>query len=463
MRPTISVAAFADAGCIRVEEGLLSYYTGFRLYASNTNPLPSNAHKNRKNNVGGANLVQPPADMFGEVFPMSITVTRIELSNFRSFKELAIDLGPVNVLVGPNMSGKTNFIDAFRFLSDVVAPSTGGHYGISKAFNSRFGFAEVSWKGGSADVISFKLSGQLNTPSLTGKWVYAIDILGEIRFGSSRVQKETLHITSADGRVVELIATDAAQRLMLRSDGKVVSSLADSTRSVFEYELPDWEGNEIRALFRSARFYRLIPAAMRQMNASSATSFLTETGDNFSAWLLVLQTRYQEQFLKLRAIAQEVFPQIQDLFTFPTQQSTVFVSSREKYLQRPTAIWQMSEGELCFLALLSLILAPSELSAPIFLLEEPENHLHPRLIAILMELYRQDRADRGDDTAQLIVSSHSPYLIDKFSLDEILLFHREAGATKVARASDTAHLRKALEDNTIGLGDLYLSGALSNA
>jgi len=46
----------------------------------------------------------------------------------------------------------------------------------------------------------------------------------------------------------------------------------------------------------------------------------------------------------------------------------------------------MSDGELAFLAWTSLILAPKELGAELYLIEEPENHLHPRLIEVMFEL-----------------------------------------------------------------------------
>lgn len=68
-------------------------------------------------------------------------------------------------------------------------------------------------------------------------------------------------------------------------------------------------------------------------------NFLTEHGDNLSSWLLILQTRYREAFDKIRSVAKDVFPELEDLFTSPTQQATVYLASREKHLKRPVSVW----------------------------------------------------------------------------------------------------------------------------
>jgi len=125
---------------------------------------------------------------------------------------------------------------------------------------------------------------------------------------------------------------------------------------------------------------------MKDSNPSTAAEFLIEHGENLSAWLLTLQTRHQEAFSRIRSVVRDVFPSVQDLFSWPTQQSTVYVSSQEKHLFRPTPLSAMSDGELAFLAWTSLILAPKELGAELYLIEEPENHLHPRLIEVMFEL-----------------------------------------------------------------------------
>src|SRR5207244_11194130 len=68
-------------------------------------------------------------------------IKRLRVKNFRSLKDVDLTLGLNNVLVGPNASGKSNFLDVFRFLTHV------GLVGLNRAFTDRLGFPEVVWKG----------------------------------------------------------------------------------------------------------------------------------------------------------------------------------------------------------------------------------------------------------------------------------------------------------------------------
>lgn len=85
-------------------------------------------------------------------------IRTIYVGNFKSLKDVSLTLGLRNVLVGPNMSGKSNFIDVFRFLNRMVRPSAGVH-GVLDAFTVFGGISEVTWKGGDSNLISISLSG----------------------------------------------------------------------------------------------------------------------------------------------------------------------------------------------------------------------------------------------------------------------------------------------------------------
>jgi len=121
----------------------------------------------------------------------------------------------------------------------------------------------------------------------------------------------------------------------------------------------------------------------------------------------------------------------------------------------------MSDGQLCFIALLSLIYAPLELGAPLNCIEEPENYLHPRLLHTLIGLLDQVQKELGPRSAQIITSTHSLELVDKVGLDDLIVFEKRAGMTKCTRPAKKSHLRELLTREQMGLSDLYYSGALS--
>jgi predicted ATPase len=136
------------------------------------------------------------------------------------------------------------------------------------------------------------------------------------------------------------------------------------------------------------------------------------------------------------------------------------MTTREKYLKRPVNIWHMSDGELIFLAWLSLIFAPASFGAPLFCIEELENHLHPRLLEILVEVVNQRQRELDPKTAQIVVTTHSPYLVDRINIEDLIVLEKSDGATKYTKPSSKAHLKELLVRKELGLGELWYSGAL---
>src|SRR5262249_44892471 len=100
--------------------------------------------------------------------------------------------------------------------------------------------------------------------------------------------------------------------------------------------------------------------------------------------------------------------------------------------------------------------------APLFCVEEPENHLHPKLIETLIEVLAQRQQELGSNVAQNLVTTHSPYLVDKVSIDDLIVVEKQKGASIFTRPGSKAHLKELLEREEVGLGDLWYSGALSN-
>lgn len=388
-------------------------------------------------------------------------IRKVQVQNFKSLKDISLELGERNVLVGRNMSGKSNFISLFKFLTHMVSPGS-GLLGLPNAVNQLGGFRELSWKGGTANLISIHLAGDFvgMPPSSDDSWMYSLDFVSDVR-GNVTVQDEGLVFSGPSGEHAAIQKDPQTGRRMLSSRERgPITEAHDASRSALEFEIPDWEGNRIRQLFGTFRYYNLIPALMRQVNTLSAPIFLEEAGGNFSSWMLRLQTQYQEYFQKVALAAKSTFPEIASVFTIPTQQSTVILASSEQFLRGPVPMWQMSDGELCLLAWLSLIFCPPELGAPAYFIEEPENHLHPRAIEAMFGLLDQVQSDIGGNRAQIIATTHSLALVDRTLLTDLVVFEKQQGATVCTRPREKRHLRDLLSRKEVGLGDLYYSGAL---
>lgn len=387
----------------------------------------------------------------------------LSVTNFKSLKDISLRLGPRNVLVGPNMSGKSNLISVFRFLRRMVLSSP-GTYGLPTAITAEGGFDQLAWRGGNSDLITISLTG--NFPAVEAEnprdWQYRLEIVGDRQRGSIRVQEETLR-SSPPGGITELIRKDpgSGRRVLMHPSRGAISEIQDSDRSALEFEIPDWPGNQLRLMFASTLFYKLIPQVMRQANPVGAPAHLDESGANLSSWLMMLQTRHQDQFFRISSAVSDVLPDVARLFTWPTPQSTVFLAANERSLASPVGVSEMSDGELCFIALLSLVFSPEQYGAPLLCIEEPENFLHPKLLHALVDLANQRRRELGEArSAQVIVTTHSPQLLDRLQLEDVIVVDRRDGATQLSRPKDKPDLRELLSREELGLGDLFYSGAL---
>jgi predicted ATPase len=325
----------------------------------------------------------------------------------------------------------------------------------------RGGFQEVAWKGDNPGPVTFRLvieQEQIKAPKRS--YEYEISIVGSPT-GLISIEREHLTVKT-DREASTLIDLRNGLGKIMHATGEVAFTATDPSRSALEYEVPGWEGMEVKKNISKWRFYHLVPSLMKQIGQAVAQRFLTQNGENFSSWLMTLQTGHPEEFRLIQQAAKDSLPGLEEILSPPTQFATTYVLTREQSLRQPVSVWNMSDGEIVFLALLSLTFAPPELGAPLFCVEELENHLHPRLLETLIEVVNQRQKELGSHLAQTIVTTHSPYLVDKIDLDELVVFDRSHGATKCTRPASKKHLRELLEHGQLGLGELWYSGALQD-
>jgi predicted ATPase len=202
---------------------------------------------------------------------------------------------------------------------------------------------------------------------------------------------------------------------------------------------------------------------MKEPISMSFGEVLSKGGENLSAWLMWLQTRAPEAFGRLNEALQGVFPDVIQIKSYPTADGKVHLQVVERGLKRAATVWQMSDGFLALAGLLSLVYAPPDLSPTVVCIEEPENHLHPRLLETVVALIRQVRQDTLDSAgvpSQILLTTQSPYLVNQMSLDEIIWIEKKNGTTRASRPTDKEHLKELIENKELGLGDLMFTGAL---
>jgi predicted ATPase len=409
-------------------------------------------------------------------------IKRIKARNFLSLRDVNVELRSTNVLVGPNMSGKSNLIECLKFLQEAVNRRTAGDNisALQQAFSRRGGFKEVAWKGATEEQIALELAAELLGPNGRSLQSYNYDF--SVRLGESGypvVETERLVLDGAGKTVTILDARAGKEKVLQRGE----EAPREKPQNTLGLGLETWAdrpfaGFEFSDFIKSWRFYHLVPALMRESNPPSPEEHLAEHGENLSAWLLTLQT-HTEEFRRIKQACRDVLPGLDEILFQPVRAKTplvnagtssltpesakISIGSSEKYFKNPINLGRMSDGELAFLALMSLILAPEELTPRLLCIEEPENHLHPRLLEILVNILSQRQTELGPKAFQIIITTHSPLLLDKLSIDDLIVFGKKEGTTKATRVSSKKGLKQLLSRKETSLGDLWYSGALSDS
>lgn len=392
-------------------------------------------------------------------------ITSFKVRNFLSLRDAALDLRVRNVLIGPNKSGKSNLLAAFRFLKQSVVGAD-----VSAPINDRHGIENIRWKGSHNTLrpltepplpVSFEIEGRLNRAPGEPRFAYHLDISGDLR-GQASIRTESLDLTvgSETRRLVDMVAGNGAAK---RWDGReLFSNPGDPRKPALSYDIPGWEAGLLKSEIANWQFFDLIPQLVPvASNSAAAVTSLNVHGENLSSWLHTLQVNHPADFERIAKWVSQAFPEIESLGTQVTQAGTTFLSSRERDLQAPISVFEASSGQLSFIAMTSLIYSP--IAVPLTCLEEPENHLHPRLLSLLVEMVNQRRVELAEHVAQTIITTHSPYLVDLLEPEDIVLVSKHAGESTFRRVDSGDELRSLMRASESTLGRLWFSGSLGDA
>lgn len=226
-----------------------------------------------------------------------------------------------------------------------------------------------------------------------------------------------------------------------------------------QFPIPTW----VRAFFSTFCFYpgfdvsRSSPIRSKPAEFRAHTTLLT-SGENLGTVLHEIQTRHDHRGAasELHDFFVAAYPHVERI-TAETAfggEPRVLVRVRESGLHRGTELWELSDGMLRFLLLCTALLNP--VAPPFIALDEPEAGLHPRLLPIVASMIRA-----AAEKTQVLVTTHSPQLLNSLKLSEIAVMTRENSTAKWFRPGSRTSLQKMLDSNLGGtLGDLHTSGEL---
>lgn len=386
-------------------------------------------------------------------------IESIRLDGFLSFPpgSPAFGLQPLNVLIGPNGVGKSNFIEAFELLAATPVD-------FASAVRDGGGAGEWLWKGeGGLDQARIEAVLREGTPTerplryalefaSPREWLKVVDEIVEEKdpfpgyseaFFYYRFQQghPALNVRDEHGKSVKR----RLQRESLRPDQSVLSQRKDPDL----YPEVTWLGERFRGFqtFREWTFGRYTP--LRQPQKTDLLSDrLAPDSRNLA---LVLNHIEHEDGARFNKALGRFLPRFKRMSTY-VRGGVIELFVHEEGFASPIPATRLSDGTIRFMAILATLLSPSP--PPLVCIEEPELGLHPDAVVLLAELLAE-----ASSRMQLVVTTHSDTLVSALSSrpQAVVTCQWKGGGTVLKRV-DPEELRLWLEKYT--LGDIWRMGKL---
>lgn len=355
-------------------------------------------------------------------------ISHIVLKNWRNFRDVNVDLRNRVFLVGPNASGKSNFLDAIRFLRDIAKP--GG--GLQKSVLKRGGLSKIRCLAARQHPgieIEVELS---DFSKKTPLWKYSIGI---------RQQERGLHLP----RIIYERVSKEGKIIVERPDREDKKDIMRLTQTYLEQINANADFREISKFFDSITYLHMIPQMLQHPDAFTGYSL---PGDPYGRFLLETiartpKTTQEKRLSKIERALKIAVPQLshltlnKDEVTGVPHLEAIYEHWRAKGAKQRED--QFSDGTLRLLGLLWSLLDGDSL----LLLEEPELSLNTGIIVKLPALmYRLQKVKKR----QIIISTHSADLLfDKgISGEDVLLLNPVQEGTEVIVASSMRVIRDLL-------------------
>lgn len=364
---------------------------------------------------------------------MTITFRSVRLQNWKNFAQIHVDIRGRVFLVGPNASGKSNFLDVFRFLRDLA--SSGG--GFQEAIRHRGGVSAIRCLA-ARRYPDIEIHVTLESEDDSQQWEY------ELAFNQDNqrrplVRKERVR----RGRAV----------VLHRPNAEDVTDPARLTQTYLEQVNVNQPFREIATFFASIRYLHIVPQLVREPDRS-----VGRANDPFGGDFLeqVARTPEKTQKARLRRIQEALkvaVPQLQEIELWRDLSGTPHLRGKYQHW-RPQGAWQteeqFSDGTLRLMGLLWVAL---DKEGPL-LLEEPELSLHPEIVRVLPQMLARVQRRTG---RQIFLSTHSPDLLrdEGLGLDEVLLLRPGTEGTEVTPASSHQDIRDLLEGG-LSIADIVI-------
>lgn len=368
---------------------------------------------------------------------MPHALDRLTIKGFKSIQSLEdFELRNLNVLIGGNGAGKSNFIDFFRLLRAMMElPLPHLQSSSLKAY--------VANGGGSDDFL-------FDGPKVTNYIEAALHFgMNGYRFKLVPTADETFLI-SDEARYCdighsgwwEMGSGHTRPELLEERDDTGTAGGLSVAHHVYQ-SIASWK------IYHFHDTSGIAP--MRRSESVDDRHYLRFDAANIAPFLLSLQTHRRNPYPKIIETIRLVTPFFDDFILKANGQDKVRLRWRQKGSDYPLKPHHLSDGTIRFICLTTALLQPDPPST--IIIDEPELGLHPYAIEILAELIQA-----ASKRTQVIISTQSPALVDCFSPEDIIVVNRKKGASHFERL-DAKDLSAWLKDYS--MGDLWRKNVIA--
>jgi len=418
-----------------------------------------------------------------------MAIRKIKISNFKSFKDLEIELGNFNVLIGANASGKSNFIQIFKFLRDIanhglnnaISMQGGVEYlrnikiGPSKNFSLEVVISRESSVGGEQphiikeppEKISYKITIGFN------KREQGFEIIEDVitlEFGTSGLSSEKTNggenlksrkiiISNNKGLInVEIFPKNSLPEIekwwfsYIREIKLGTSSLLSETPQIFQI-IPIRKHMHIDLNFRDILICDFDPKLPKKSSPITGKAEIEEDGKNLP---IVLKNILEDSDKKriFSNLIKYLLPFVDDLDIEKFADKSLILKMKETYTKKgqylPASL--LSDGTINITALIIALYFEKKW---LTIVEEPEKNIHPYLVSKVVEMMKDVSHEK-----QIVVTTHNPEMVKYAGLENILLVSRDKdGFSVVSKPSEKETVKTFLE-NDLGIEELYVDNLL---
>jgi predicted ATPase len=369
-----------------------------------------------------------------------LRITHLELKNWRNFKHVDVDVRKRLVIVGPNASGKSNLLDAVRFLRDLSQP--GG--GFQEAVQRRGGLARVrNLAARNFNHGHVLIRVQLGDDEQPNQWEYEVAFRGEPR-GLHRpvvTQERISHL----GRLI-----------LNRPDDDDQGDVDRLTQTALEQVNANRDFRAVADFLASVRYMHLVPQMIREPARASNGGEDPFGGDFLARIRRTPDATRSKRLARIGRLLQAVIPQLDELDHVTDDEGRSHLEARYQHWRGHGARQDerdFSDGTLRLIGLLWALLETGRAAGPL-LLEEPELSLHSEVVANLPTLL----ARAGGRAGQVLLSSHSREILQDpgLGLDEVLLLTPGTEGTVARLLCDDDDVVQRISDLGMNLDEVVL-------